>query len=355
MFIKWLLDKKKKLKIYIEVLFHKKCLVLVNTPLHGNLGDQAIAYAEEQFLRDYFPDYKIIEIDSSLSVSKALNFYILSSMNSEAVFLIHAGGYLGDLWSEEESRIKRILSSIKENRKIILPQTYYVMNSNNREKKYHEDRLFYSKLKNLIVCLRDDNSYQVFSHEILCKSQCFLLPDIVTYLSSLSKEYKSKTTNKRNGVLFCMRRDHEKIVDPNIVNGLISWLKEEEIKFSYTDTCVDYAINKNVRKKELLKKWDEFSKAKLVITDRIHGMIFSALTGTPCIALDNVSKKVSGAYHWIDYLDYIKIIEKPTVDVIENVLGDLMQSSNNDYNNVPLTQYYDALAECIVGKGGKKA
>ena len=56
----------------------------------------------------------------------------------------------------------------------------------------------------------------------------------------------------------------------------------------------------------------DFSMRSL-ITDRIHGMLFAAVTGTPCIALDNVSKKVSGAYEWIQYLDYIQFKDEEAV------------------------------------------
>ncbi len=43
------------------------------------------------------------------------------------------------------------------------------------------------------------------------------------------------------------------------------------------------------RMEELNSKFAEFLSSGLVITDRLHGMIFAAITGTPCIALDNKS------------------------------------------------------------------
>ena len=55
------------------------------------------------------------------------------------------------------------------------------------------------------------------------------------------------------------------------------------------------------------KKLMEFSRAELVITDRLHAMLFAAITGTPCVAFDNSSKKVSGVYEWIRHLDYIAL------------------------------------------------
>ena len=55
----------------------------------------------------------------------------------------------------------------------------------------------------------------------------------------------------------------------------------------------------------LRRKWADFSACRLIITDRLHGMIFAAITGTPCLALDNISGKVKGGYEWIKELKYI--------------------------------------------------
>ena len=45
-----------------------------------------------------------------------------------------------------------------------------------------------------------------------------------------------------------------------------------------------------------------------MITDRLHGMVFCAITGTPCIVLSNNHHKVKGTYEWIKHLDYIKYV-----------------------------------------------
>ena len=40
--------------------------ILVGSPLHGNLGDQAIAIGEMNFLKDFFLKEKYIEMDSDI-------------------------------------------------------------------------------------------------------------------------------------------------------------------------------------------------------------------------------------------------------------------------------------------------
>ena len=55
-------------------------------------------------------------------------------------------------------------------------------------------------------------------------------------------------------------------------------------------------------------KINEFADVQLVITDRLHSMIFSIIGGTKCIAFDNKTKKVSGVYdEWLKNESGLKI------------------------------------------------
>ena len=46
-------------------------------------------------------------------------------------------------------------------------------------------------------------------------------------------------------------------------------------------------INKKVEEEKIEEMLKKYRKCQLVITDRLHGMIFAAITSTPCIALGN--------------------------------------------------------------------
>lgn len=44
----------------------------------------------------------------------------------------------------------------------------------------------------------------------------------------------------------------------------------------------------------------------VLVTDRLHGMIFAYITGTPCIVMDNKTNKVFGVYEeWLSDVDWI--------------------------------------------------
>ena len=63
-----------------------------------------------------------------------------------------------------------------------------------------------------------------------------------------------------------------------------------------------------MRKKEVKNKLEQFKKAKLIITDRLHGMIFATITATPCIAFGNSNGKVKNVYGWLKHNEYIKYV-----------------------------------------------
>ena len=47
-----------------------------------------------------------------------------------------------------------------------------------------------------------------------------------------------------------------------------------------------------VVRKELMR----FARRQVVVTDRLHGMIFSAVTGTPCVVLSSYNHKIQEYY-----------------------------------------------------------
>ena len=96
-------------------------------------------------------------------------------------------------------------------------------------------------------------------------------------------------------------------------------LLSESIKYRYIDTVDSRIISFKARNKHLNNKLDVFLKAELVITDRLHAMIFSTITHTPCIAYDNLSRKVSGVYEWIKALPYVKIINSDSTVTLSDI------------------------------------
>jgi len=290
---------------YIKILLnfvlhisHSK-IIIVATPTHGNLGDQAITYAEKSILKSLCPQKPVIEVENGgfIKCKKLLKRLV----NVNDVIVIDGGGNLGTLWPWEDDKISDIIDTFKDNKIIVFPQTMYYDNTNSAIDRIEKNKCVYSKAKDLTFLFRDRASY-LFFNEKFSDINAFLCPDIVL---SLNKQQ----LQLRQDVLLCFRTDREKVISDDELGQIEQHLLNNNIKYSYTDTVIKKSVRAINRKIELYKKWREFSCCKLVITDRLHAMIFAYITNTPCIAINNKSKKVEGSFDFIKNCNYVKLAD----------------------------------------------
>ncbi|WP_318767592.1 polysaccharide pyruvyl transferase family protein [Lactiplantibacillus carotarum] len=88
-------------------------------------------------------------------------------------------------------------------------------------------------------------------------------------------------------------------------------IKKESIIKSDTYINIDRVTDSN-RLELLTRFWKEISSHKLIITDRLHGMIFGYLTQTPVIVFPNNNWKIESTYRtWLTGVSYISLIDSP--------------------------------------------
>lgn len=317
----------------IEYLKNKKGsrFILMGIPEHGNMGDQAIVYAEQKFLNHYF-DSEAIEISSNAyrRNGKKVRKYV----NREDVIVITGGGSLGTLWQNESDHILQLIEDFSDNLIVVFPQTLYF--DGDAQDKVNEMKTVFDNAPNLFLCVREKNSYSVaLENKLIRQERLLIIPDIVLFLELEEQREKS------DQVLCVFRNDLEKIANNDI--GDVKEKNNCEIK--EIDTVIRHLrVTKDNREKELKKLIAEFQSARLVITDRLHGMILATISGTECFALDNSSKKVSGVYEFLRELDYVTFFEN--IEDMKNKI-EMVSTRRNIYSNDMLLPYYDKLAEII--------
>lgn len=315
------------LKISIFVKSRRKNVVyLLGTPKHGNLGDQAILYSELKLFSD-LGKKNVIYVESSFVKN---NISFLKKIIGDKRVYIHGGGFMGTIWPTEEMMLRNILENFKDNEIIVFPQTVYF---DKNESFFEESKKIYSLNKRVVFMMREEFSYE-FMKKNMSKCNSILVPDIVLYNKCI--EYKSD----RKNCLLCIRNDKEKVqYDFEKIKKI---LDDKKLDFNYTDTVIKKGIYKFNRKKELYKKFKQFSCAKLIITDRLHGMVFAYITETPCLVLENSSYKVKGLYKWLEKCNYIKLYNSNTVKQDINNLLELKK-----INRVDLNQEFDKIKSII--------
>ncbi|GEM_PF-169264 len=299
----WLIYRKTKpyIRQRLKGMIKSKNLFLLMVPLHGNLGDQAIIYAQNQFAADHFPDYNVVEMlhrDTKAAV-KALKGLI---KNDDLIWL-PGGGNMGDEYITEEQARRYIIKHFPHNKIVSFPQTIYFSSTDYGRRELSKSRKIYEKNKNLTLIAREQISYGIMQKEFP-KTNVMLIPDIVFYLNLTAAD------RERQGILCCLRNDIEGVINFEQKLALLARLKNLYSDLKVTDTVLGREVDMENREKELNQIWDDFRAAKVVITDRLHGMIFAAVTATPCVVLSNYNHKVQSSYQWVQNLDYIRFLNE---------------------------------------------
>ncbi len=112
----------------------------------------------------------------------------------------------------------------------------------------------------------------------------------------------------REGILLCMRQDRESLGwDTEKIREI---LKADGLTVEEVSALSGKQIHIGERQEAVAQVLEMLAGKKLVITDRLHCMIFCALSGTPCIALDNITEKLSGVHEWIRDIPYLRLIRE---------------------------------------------
>ena len=145
----------------------------------------------------------------------------------------------------------------------------------------------------------------------------------------------------------CIRNDVEKSVSESDWDAIKKELRKKEVCYSVTDMHSKIPVSKDNRMELVRNKMQEFCDSKLVITDRLHGMIFAAITETPCIVFSNYNHKVKGTYEWIKNLQYIKYAENKddAMSFIDELLN--MNDEACIYDNGNFLSIFDVIKEEI--------
>lgn len=272
---------------------------------YGNLGDVAITKAQREYLQAKFPKAEVIETPISQTIN--LLYPIKKVIKPMDVVTIIGGGNMGDLYDDIEFLRQQVIKAFPNNRIISFPQTFYFSETPFGRKRLHKAVSVYSKHRSLLLLARDARSYALMKNNFL-KNEIKLAPDIV-----LSLTYKSKVDRKRIALL-CLRDDKERgALDVSNLKSLKSYLKSNYDSIEHTDTQIDdMLVKRDGGDKHLGLLLDKFSSASLVVTDRLHGMIFAFITHTPALVFDNSNGKISSTYPWIRDCGFIHLVNGNT-------------------------------------------
>lgn len=312
--------------------------IFIGSEDFGNIGDHKIAEEINSFLNLLNTNNNIKEITASeyYDYKNLLKKYIKPT----DVIILTGGGNFGDVYNIAQDIREDVILTWKENKKIVFPQTVFYSDTEDGKERLESSKKIFTRENNVYLFSREKYSYDLAKKYFECNS--YLVPDIVLSCN------EQKNVVRENNTILCLRSDIEETLSGDDRKNIISYVNKAGLQSIEIDFQKDYHISKQNRKNEIERELYLIRKTKLVITDRLHGMVFAAITGTPCIVLSNYNHKVKGTYEWIKYLPYIKYAEN--VSDVEKYIPELLAMDNCKYDNTPLKPYFDKLAEVVKSK-----
>lgn len=276
---------------------------------YGNLGDVAITHAQEKFLRDRLPGYEIVDVPISRTLSELRAWQNICTIDD--IITVVGGGNMTDLYFDIELLRQMVVNTFPRNRVILFPQTMFFSDSIAGRYLKKRAKKVYTNHQHLTISSRERWSLDAMKEMFPVP---MLLPDIVMTLD------EREPAVKREGITLCLRQDKESKYTDDFKAKLENRL-QQEYKLTHFDTHIgNGGLSLAERENELHKIWSQFRSSKWIITDRLHGMIFAFITGSPCIVLPNNNFKIEGCYDWIKACGYIHFMGNATInDVIKMV------------------------------------
>ena len=131
-------------------------LIIIGIPHHGNLGDNAIALAEEMMLKQNFSQYEIYQIPEKF-LYKCIDI-AKEFINKDDVLLLHGGGNIGDTYLVPEEGRRKVIQLFPDNKIIIFPQTAF-FEDNEKLSRGHKKFVIYSYLVKISRLINKYNIY----------------------------------------------------------------------------------------------------------------------------------------------------------------------------------------------------
>ncbi|ELS1885481.1 TPA: polysaccharide pyruvyl transferase family protein [Raoultella planticola] len=294
---------KENLNIILEVIPSGSKIILLDTPLHLNVGDVLIHKGQLQFFKEN--NIKIISEHSD----KASKSFILKNhkkISPEVIIVLTGGGNFGDLYQHHQTLRETVCHYLPNNKIVLLPQTAHF----DSQEKMLESAEIFRKHKNVYLFARDDATFELFSKNF--SDHVYKCPDMAHAL------YKIFPTQKRdaakNKTMYMIRNDKEgseldkkydkfkkedwdTICNVNDKKKLRNLLLREKINRALGLNIFNIESNWNFYTDEMLVRINNyFMSFDEVVTSRMHGHILCCILGIKTKVIDNSYGKNLGYY-----------------------------------------------------------
>jgi len=320
-----------------------KKIFLVGTPEHHNIGDAAIAIGEYEFIKKYFSDHRVIEI-STYDFDRKYNF-MRSIITKDDLIFLQGGGNLGNKFLNEEVVRRRVISDYPNNKTVILPQTIWFTKDEDGERELNITTDIYNKHKDLLLLMRGQQS--------LAKAKEYFPGIRSEDALDMALMIKCDYSYDRSGILLCIRDlNDESGLNKQLYDDVFEIIKNIDPSYEKTNNLYEHNdIPVIARGMVVVDELKKFSMKKVIVTDRLHGLIFAVITKTPCVLISAFNQKIEDFVVNFNDSNAVFYIDK-NITELEHAIKKAVEITEPCYpvlNNKP----FDSIANAIFNMESK--
>lgn len=277
---------------------------------YGNLGDVALTVAAIELAAKHLPNHRPYLLTAS-NVFTDLKSTSRASGDDDVVLIV-GGGNMGNRYARLEQARVEIIKRFKRQRIISLPQSCEFSEDDAGRKAALVSAKAYAQHRNLVLFARDNVSLLRMQNNFT-NCRVILAPDCVHLL-------RPYNTAKTGGTLALLRNDQESGLGREGRHYLTHYLENNVRQTRITDTAYTAKGTFAFHEKKLHEFLPIVAASNSVITDRLHGIIFSELHGIPCLGIEGSNSKIRDYYEtWLKSYPQMALIKKPqeAVGVLE--------------------------------------
>jgi pyruvyl transferase EpsI len=276
---------------------------------YGNLGDVALTRALLQFVERNLPSHRPYLLTAGRAY-RDLKGVALASGPDDVVTLI-GGGNMGDLYPDLEEARLRVVRAFPHNRIISFPQSIEFSDTASGRHALASSRKVYERHPRLQIFAREQESFARM-RQVFPGAKISLAPDTVLSM------YIATNESRNIPLMICLRQDKEAGITSICRNNLIATLCDTYPGSIIKDTLVEGPrLDYPTYELRLDAFLAQVSNTRCLVTDRLHGLIFSIITGTPCVVIENNNHKIRAIVEsWLSDMPSVRLLTNPNPDTV---------------------------------------
>lgn len=286
---------------------------------YGNLGDVALTRALVQLAAVHFPSHRPYLLCAG-RVFRDLKGVAAAASPDDVVALV-GGGNMGDLYPDLEEARLRVVRAFPRQRIVSFPQSIEFSNTSAGRRSLARSRQAYATHPMLTIFARDAESERTM-RQAFPETRILAAPDTVLSMTAPSD------TARTVPLIVCLRHDKEAGLTEAHRESLLTALANRYPRAVITDTLVTGPrLSYEFYNQHLEAFLAQIASARCVVTDRLHGLIFAVITGTPCVVIENNNHKIrSLVATWLGGVSSVRLLNQPDDTAVFAAVESVMAS-----------------------------